>query len=419
MQRLRQRHLFVACEALFVVGCAASAAAAGLPLFGFGRILAGFATGLLLVAALPPVIRQFPAGKLPTTVVWINLGFFGAVCVGPVLGGAVAAGHAWRWFFAALAGIGLLNLAAALFTLPLQDPPNPKLPLDLWAGVLGLPAVVLPFWASGELAAHGFASPRFGVPMGLGLACFVALLLFEYHQEEPLSPVKRMWTTASVVGTLVAMIAGGVFIAFLELGERLQTEVAHRTPLQTGLLFVPLAVTVCITAALLGVLLRTRFLPFLVLGGMACLIGGGALIMTPGPQGAAVPTLGAAALLGLGAGATVSPGLYLAGFPLQSKIIGRVFALVELVRSLADYIIAPVIAKIAEVASRAPPLDWPGVHAAAAVTLWITGGFTLVGVALWVAGGMGLPRPDIGAWIERNQPAIRSTPLLARLRGLV
>ncbi len=168
---------------------------------------------------------------------------------------------------------------------------------------------------------------------------------------------------------------------------------------------------------MLGVLLNTRFLPLLVLGGMLSLMGGGALIMTLGAQGQPARTLAAAGLLGLGAGATVSPGLYLAGFPLPSRIIGRVFALVELVRSLADYIIAPVIAKIAREASRKPPLDWPGVHEAAGITLWITVGFTVLGALLWITGGVGLPVPDIQGWITENKQAIQSPVLLARLRG--
>lgn len=63
-------------------------------------------------------------------------------------------------------------------------------------------------------------------------------------------------------------------------------------------------------------------------------------------------------------------------------MVGRVFALVELVRSLADYIIAPIIMKIARVRSHQPPLDWPGVHQAAIVTLWLIVGFTVLGVAL-------------------------------------
>jgi hypothetical protein len=41
-----------------------------------------------------------------------------------------------------------------------------------------------------------------------------------------------------------------------------------------------------------------------------------------------------------------------------NQIIGRVFALVELVRSLADYIMAPVILEIARESSASNPRRW-------------------------------------------------------------
>lgn len=416
VQRFRQRWLFLICETLFIVGCVLSATAGGVTMYGSGRVLSGLATGLLLVIALPPVIQNFPADRLPITVVVVNIGFFGAICVGPLLGGVVAAGHAWRWFYGALAALGTIGLLLALVTLPDKEPPDPDLKFDPWVFPLGFAAVVLPFWASSELSGHGFASFRFTVPLSLGLACFVALLLTQYHQKEPLSPVKPMWTTLSVVGTLVAMVAGGVFVTFLELAEQFQIMVAHRSPLATGLLFWPLVLGVLITAVLLGVLLRTRFLPLLVLGGMMCLIAGGALVLGFGPDGSRAEALAAAGLLGLGAGATVSPGLYLAAFPLASKMIGRIFALIELVRSLADYILAPVILQVAQSGSGGKTLNAAGIHEATFITVLVTIALTVFGTILYLAGAPGLPRPDLEKWLGDGEPALASPALGALFR---
>jgi hypothetical protein len=83
----------------------------------------------------------------------------------------------------------------------------------------------------------------------------------------------------------------------------------------------------------------------------------------------------------------------------------------------ADCIIAPVVAKIAEQGSHVPPLDWPGVREAVGITLWITVAFTVIGVLLWIAGCVGLPVPNIPAWIKDNKPAIESPLLLAWLRS--
>lgn len=416
VQRFRQRRLFFLMQALFAVGCLLSAVAHDAPLYAAGRVLAGFATGGLLVAALPPVIQKYPAAKLPITVIAVNIGFFGAVCIGPLLGGWIEAGHAWRWFYGALGALGALNLILAVLTLPDQEPFNPGTRFDYPGLLLGFAAVVLPFWASGELIGHGFASARFAAPLAVGLTCFVVLMLVEYHQKEPLSPVKKMCNTPSIVGTLVAMIGGGVFVAFLELAERFHMQVAHQTPLQTGILFWPLAVAVLITAVLFGTILRTRFIPILILGGMLCLIGAGGMFMGLTPQRGNALTLGAAGLLGLGAGATVSPGLYLAGFPLPSQIIGRVFALVELVRSLADYIIAPVMAEIARTSSGGK-LVTHGVHMAFGITLWLTIACTVIGMVLFLLGRRPLPRPDLEKWLANKGPAIEPVPLLAALRG--
>lgn len=415
VQRFRQRWLFFGCELLFAIGCLLTAVAHGPALYAAGRVLAGLATGMLLVVALPPVIQKFPAAKLPYTVIAVNIGFFGAVCIGPLLGGWVEAGHHWRWFFGALGAIAVANLGLAILTLPDEPPLNPDVRFDHWALLLGFAGVVLPFWASGELSGHGFASARFAAPMFAGLVCFAALLLVEYHQQEPLSPVKKMWNTQSITGTLVAMIGGGVFVSFLELGERFHMQVAHQSPLATGILFWPLAVGALLAAGVFGVLVRTRWLPVLVFAGMLCICGGGALLLGLSTQGSRGITLGAAGLLGLGAGATVAPGLYLAGFPLPSRIIGRVFALVELVRSLADYVIAPVIREIAVEAS-GKQLDAHGVHLALWIALWLLVAFTAIITALYLLGRGGLPKPDLEAWLGRNQPAIVSTPLLARLR---
>lgn len=89
------------------------------------------------------------------------------------------------------------------------------------------------------------------------------------------------------------------------------------------------------------------------------------------------------------------------------------FALVELVRSVADFILAPVMLGIARVASGGGTHPSAvGLHTALWITLLITLAATAAGTLLYVLGGVGLPKPDIEAWITKNRPAIRS-PLLA------
>jgi MFS family permease len=417
INRVHHRTLFICNEVLFVVGWIVVAAAPDTWAYGIGRVLSGFATGLLLVTALPPVVRGFPPERAPFTAAFVNVGFFGAIAAGPLLGGAVAALHLWRWLYAAFAVLGLVTIGIAALCMPNDEPGNPDLSFDWQALLLGLASTSLPFFASGELRAHGFAEAIVAIPLAIGLVCFAALMIVEYVKDEPLSPVKRMWTTFPVVGTLIAMAGGGAFVTFVELTAQLLIRVGHRTPLAAGLQFWPQLAGALVTAALLGVLFRTRYLPVLALTGMLLLVAGGALLLLYEPGANPALQLIAVALLGLGAGATVSPGLFMAGFSLPSTILGRIFALVELVRSVADFILAPVMLKIARVATRGPgALDTSGVHVAMLITVVaVLAGGTLA-LALLLAGGAGLPQPDLVAWLQHQKTAIHSPRLLSAFR---
>jgi hypothetical protein len=134
-------------------------------------------------------------------------------------------------------------------------------------------------------------------------------------------------------------------------------------------------------------------------------------LLSPGVPGQSV-MLSVAGLLGLGAGATVAPGLNLAAFALPSRIVGRTFALVELVRSVADYILAPVMIGVARVASGGGAPNAQGIAEALRTTLMVTGAVTALGIVLHLVSGARLPKPDLNRWLKENKPAIES-PLIA------
>ena len=81
---------------------------------------------------------------------------------------------------------------------------------------LAAAATVLPFFATSSLARVGATSPVFLVPFVLGLAALLALIVTQYRSGDPLMPVQALSTQLPVTGTLVAMVAGAVFVALLE-----------------------------------------------------------------------------------------------------------------------------------------------------------------------------------------------------------
>jgi hypothetical protein len=123
----------------------------------------------------------------------------------------------------------------------------------------------------------------------------------------------------------------------------------------------------------------------------------------------------ATSLLGLGAGASVSPGLWIAGMSLPVKLVGRTFALVELIRSEGDFVQAPVIGQVAGFYGKADPLH--GLRVAGWATIAIAAGGTFVGLVLWWAARARAQEPDLEEWLEGEESAFHSPPPFARFRA--
>ncbi len=73
-------------------------------MFIAGHVIQGLCTSLLLIAAVPPLAIGYPANKLRDTAVIMNMCIFGAVALGPFIGGLQAESNAWRPLFWIVAG---------------------------------------------------------------------------------------------------------------------------------------------------------------------------------------------------------------------------------------------------------------------------------------------------------------------------
>lgn len=132
--------------------------------------------------------------------------------------------------------------------------------------------------------------------------------------------------------------------------------------------------------------------------------------LRPGSTGTVVPIAGV--LLGYGAGAGVAPGLFLAGFSVPSSKSGPTFALVELLRSEAAFLLGPVLVALA-ISVGLPG----GIRLAIAITLGfvVVRGLTLVGV--YLLGGARPHDPDLEGWLTGDDTAYHSPRVFDRVRS--
>ncbi|TPW30228.1 MFS transporter [Pararhizobium mangrovi] len=416
-QRFPRRPLHMTLTASCSLGWLLSISGFGPITFCAGYILAGLSTGLLLIVALPPAVKDYPASRLPFTAVFINLALFGATAAGPLVGGLVAENIGWRGLFTIFAVVAVLAFFLGLVVIAPEKPTAPGTKFDIFAIVLAFGATVLPFGAVAMLQSTGFASPFFYVPLTLGLILFAAIFIVEDRHSAPLIAVDRMTQTTPTIGTIIASFAGGVFISLLSLSLLRATSLWGLSESQAGIGYWPLPIGAVVAAGFLGLAFKTRFLPLLILFGMLVMIGAGVMLMTVSTSSATVTIPLAYGLLGFGAGATVSPALFLAGLSVPSNALGRVLAFIELVRSVGDFLIGPVLVAFAGLIASGPAPGEKQIVITIGIAVAMGVGTTLFCVAAFFSAYRTLPVPHLERWLHGDEAAIETPQALSGGKG--
>ncbi|HTD07351.1 MAG TPA: MFS transporter, partial [Solirubrobacteraceae bacterium] len=344
-QHLPQRRMLIVYATLLVIGSVVVAAAQDPGMYIAGHVLQGFCTSLLLISAVPPLAIGYPASKLRTTAMIMNLCIFGAVALGPAIGGLQAQSHSWRPLFWIIAAIAASALVLSILTFDDAPPANPDSPRDLPAIALAAIGCVAAFFGASELLTHPFLSAETIAPLLGGLATIVVLIVYQYRAKRPLLTIRTMLTsTMPVAGIVVALFAAAASVSATALTAGVLAE--RYGPLHLGLLYLPEVAGAVITAILLGMVITRRAIHYLPLAGMVFLAAGIAVFRIDVPASQAATLIGSG-LTGIGLGATVAPALFVAGFSLPSASLQRVFAIVELMRAVAAFMIAPIFAHLA------------------------------------------------------------------------
>ena len=410
-QLFPQRRMMVLYAALLVVGSVLAAAAQDPAMFIAGHVLQGLCTSLLLIAAVPPLAIGFGLAKIRSTAVIMNVCIFGAVALGPTIGGIQASAHAWRPVFWIIAAISLAALVLAVLTFEDAPPADREAPRDPLALGLAAAGCAAAFYGASELLTHPFLSAQTFGPLIAGLALIIALIVNQYRARRPLLTIRSMLTsTVPVAGIVVALSAAAASVTATALTANVLAP--HYSPLHLGLLFLPELAGALLTAAMLGVVLNKRQLHYLPLVGMAFLAAGIAVFRIQLPPSQALALTGSA-LTGIGLGAAVAPALFVAGFSLPAASLQRVFAIVELLRAVAAFMIAPVFAHFAATVGGSQT-------AGTGIVLWIGLGIAISGavtaVLLYVLGGARARTPDLKRFMDGEGPAWYSPPLLEAVR---
>jgi EmrB/QacA subfamily drug resistance transporter len=289
------RRLVVAGLALF----AGASLLAGLAPTGWtllaGRVLQGLSAAVLSPSALSLVVTMFDGAERDRALgIWSALGGGGAA-LGLLLGGSLTAGPGWPWVFFVNVPVGLLLGLSLHRTLPRDAVSRSPGRLDLLGAALVTAATGTLIYALIQAGDRGWLSATTGALAATAVVLYLAFVARVRRAAHPLMNLYLLVRRPVAVGTLLVLVATALMITVFFLGSFYFQSYRGYNALQTGLLFLPVALATMAGSAVAGRALA-RLGPRL-LGTAGLLIGGTGMWAAAGLDGpvAMVAAIGLAA----------------------------------------------------------------------------------------------------------------------------
>jgi EmrB/QacA subfamily drug resistance transporter len=279
-----RKFIFIAGSLLFAVGTVGCGLAPTGTLLVVWRLVQGVGAALGFATATPLLVSAFPSRQLGRALGINSTAWVTGMIVGPVVGGALVGSLGWRWIFYVTVPFALAGVVAGAFVLPGGRPERRKVPAD-WTGAvsfsLGLVALLL---ALTQGLAWGWGSARI---LGLFVAAVLLLgffILWERRVLQPLFDLSLFRHPYFRVG-MVVVTTYSIGIMAMTFLLTFYLQVALRlSPLDSGLMLVPMAAPQFILAPI-GGSLADRYGPARpIIAGLCCLTGGALWLSRLGPH---------------------------------------------------------------------------------------------------------------------------------------
>jgi EmrB/QacA subfamily drug resistance transporter len=377
--------------------------AIGLMGFAGASALGGFAQNFEVLVAARALQGVFGALLAPASLSILTttftdpeergraFGVFGAVAVGGaaiglILGGVLTEYLNWRWcLFVNL--LFAVPAALAAMTLLHNEIPERRARIDIPGAVtatIGLFAIVYGL-ANSETNGWGDAVTIGMLPAGLLL--LVGFVVIQTRSSHPLLPL-RVVLDRDRGGSFLAMVlsGAGMFGVFLFLTYYLQQNLGF-SPIQTGFAFLPMTVSIVISAVSASTKLLPKIGPRpLIGGGMLLASVGLATLTTIGPHTAyATHVLPGILVMGAGMGLVFSSAMATATFGVETSDAGVASAMVNTMQQVGGSIGTALLSTLAASAVTSELASAGGRADAAALANAAVHGYT---TAFWWSAGI-------------------------------
>ena len=204
------------------------------------RAVQGVGAAMLSPAALAILTTTFhgPA-RSRVLAVWGAIGGGGAA-VGVLAGGLLTSGPGWAWIFFVNVPVGLLVAGITPFVIAKAPEPSSSGRLDVPGAVLVTAATAALIF--GVVRIGGATSASGLIAIGAAAVLYTAFVVAERRSTRPLIDLRLFRQRAVVAGTVVILIATALLVSAFFLNSLLLQRALGLSALQTGLLFLPVAI---------------------------------------------------------------------------------------------------------------------------------------------------------------------------------
>jgi EmrB/QacA subfamily drug resistance transporter len=265
---LGRRRVFISGLILFALASLAGGFATSSGQLIAARAVQGLGAAILSPAALSIVTTTFRDGAERNKA----LGIWGAVAgsggaAGVLLGGVLTDGLGWEWVLWVNVPIGFAAAAIAPTLLAESRASDARRHFDIAGAVSVTGGLSLLVYALLDANNAGWGSARTIALLALSAALLVAFVVIERRTPSPLVPFRifrlRTLTGANIVGVLVG---ASLFSMFFYISLYMQ-QVLGYSAIKAGLSYLPLALTIIVSAGVASQLVtRAGFKPVLAVG---------------------------------------------------------------------------------------------------------------------------------------------------------
>ena len=247
------RGAFMVISCVFFAGSALAFVGASFEMVVLGRVLQGFAAGIMQPMTMALTFTQFPAHRSGQAMAFHGMGIQIAPMLGPMVGGMVIDTLGWREIFLVPIPICVAALLLGMIYLPGREEEQGPPPKFDWVGYSLLVAALASLLFAGANGQRwGWSSDAIVVLVLIGLAASLAFVWLQLRSRSPLLDFSLFRIPQFTSAAIVAFVFGfGNFAANYLIPVTVQ-HVQGFTPFLSGLLLVPAGVLVISATPIFG-----------------------------------------------------------------------------------------------------------------------------------------------------------------------